>query len=183
MALGATHRTAQHTCNPTVQEHCTARGCQGFQYHYEIPCMQQRSHLPLAAVITPLAQSSADSSAIPVIDCGEEGPTRCSRCRAYINPFVRWVDADRDRSQFACNLCGAKGTVSDSRLAQLQRPEIELYAPPPSATLVPPRTEPSVLFQLMTSARTLLLHGLLFEAAPYAATQPRLCCSLSLSDG
>ena len=87
--------------------------------------MQQRSYLPLAAVITPLAQPSADSSTIPVIDCGEEGPTRCSRCRAYINPFVRWSESDRDRSHFTCNLCGAKGTVSDARLAQIQRPEIE----------------------------------------------------------
>jgi protein transport protein SEC24 len=31
------------------------------------------------------------------------GPIRCSRCKAYINPFMRFVDQGR---RFICNLCG-----------------------------------------------------------------------------
>ena len=29
---------------------------------------------------------------IPLIDYGEEGPFRCYRCKAYVNPFMNFVD-------------------------------------------------------------------------------------------
>lgn len=38
-----------------------------------------------------------------VVDSGEEGPVRCSRCKAYMNPFVAFVDGGR---KFRCNICG-----------------------------------------------------------------------------
>lgn len=31
------------------------------------------------------------------------GPLRCGRCRAYINPFMRFTDYGR---KFTCNFCG-----------------------------------------------------------------------------
>jgi hypothetical protein len=31
------------------------------------------------------------------------GPIRCSRCKAYINPFMRFIDQGK---HFVCNLCG-----------------------------------------------------------------------------
>jgi protein transport protein SEC24 len=31
------------------------------------------------------------------------GPIRCSRCKAYINPFMRFSDQGK---HFICNLCG-----------------------------------------------------------------------------
>lgn len=91
--------------------------------------VQTQSHLPLAAIITPLAQGHPEEDPLPLIDCGPEGPTRCTRCRAYINPFVRFVDNDPSRTAFLCNLCGARGTMSEDRARQLQRPELELYVP------------------------------------------------------
>jgi len=39
---------------------------------------------------------------VPVVDMGPSGPIRCTRCRAYINPFVLFIDGGR---QFRCNLC------------------------------------------------------------------------------
>jgi hypothetical protein len=38
-----------------------------------------------------------------VVDFGEGGPLRCGRCKAYINPFMRFVDGGR---RFQCNMCG-----------------------------------------------------------------------------
>ncbi|RVW99549.1 Protein transport protein Sec24-like CEF [Vitis vinifera] len=38
-----------------------------------------------------------------VVDFGESGPVRCSRCKGYINPFMKFIDQGR---RFICNLCG-----------------------------------------------------------------------------
>jgi hypothetical protein len=38
-----------------------------------------------------------------VVDSGESGPVRCTRCKAYINAFMAFVDAGR---KFRCNICG-----------------------------------------------------------------------------
>ncbi|KAG5250863.1 Protein transport protein [Salix suchowensis] len=47
----------------------------------------------------------------PVVDFGESGPVRCSRCKGYINPFMKFIDHGR---RFICNFCGfADETPSD----------------------------------------------------------------------
>jgi protein transport protein SEC24 len=38
-----------------------------------------------------------------VVDFGEGGPVRCTRCKAYMNAFMAFVDAGR---KFRCNICG-----------------------------------------------------------------------------
>lgn len=38
-----------------------------------------------------------------MVDFGEGGPVRCSRCKAYINPFMKFIDQGR---KFICNFCG-----------------------------------------------------------------------------
>ncbi|PHT46967.1 Protein transport protein-like, partial [Capsicum baccatum] len=38
-----------------------------------------------------------------VVDFGESGPVRCSRCKGYINPFMKFIDQGR---RFICNFCG-----------------------------------------------------------------------------
>ncbi|CAI5520886.1 unnamed protein product [Closterium sp. Naga37s-1] len=74
------------------------------------------SAMPLSIMIQPFAlQDPADTPVHPfalqdpadtpvhVVDFGEMGPVRCHRCKAYINPFMRFVDHGR---KFICNLCG-----------------------------------------------------------------------------
>ena len=39
---------------------------------------------------------------IPCIDYGEEGPFRCQRCKAYINPYMTFSDWGQ---KVECNLC------------------------------------------------------------------------------
>ncbi|RYP12814.1 hypothetical protein DL765_007134 [Monosporascus sp. GIB2] len=58
--------------------------------------------LPLGLILQPLAKLSAGEAEIPVLDFGDQGPPRCRRCRAYINPFMMFRSGG---SKFVCNLC------------------------------------------------------------------------------
>ncbi|KAI1817650.1 Sec23/Sec24 trunk domain-containing protein [Poronia punctata] len=58
--------------------------------------------LPLGLVLQPLAPLQAGEQEIPVLDFGDQGPPRCHRCRAYINPFMMFRSGG---SKFVCNLC------------------------------------------------------------------------------
>ncbi|KAH9905979.1 beta-sandwich domain of Sec23/24 [Xylariomycetidae sp. FL2044] len=58
--------------------------------------------LPLGLVLQPLAKLQPGEMEVPVLDFGEQGPPRCRRCRAYINPFMMFRSGG---SKFVCNLC------------------------------------------------------------------------------
>ncbi|KAG4907429.1 hypothetical protein AAZX31_20G097600 [Glycine max] len=61
------------------------------------------SGMQLAMLVQPLALPHPSEEPIQVVDFGESGPVRCSRCKAYINPFMKFIDQGR---RFICNLCG-----------------------------------------------------------------------------
>ncbi|KAF8404084.1 hypothetical protein HHK36_008961 [Tetracentron sinense] len=96
----------------------------------QIPCtgdLLATSSMPLALMVQPLALPHPSEEPIQVIhsflsftifvdlyvrkrgrndlivDFGENGPVRCSRCKGYINPFMKFIDQGR---RFICNLCG-----------------------------------------------------------------------------
>ncbi|KAJ6842510.1 protein transport protein Sec24-like [Iris pallida] len=72
----------------------------------QIPCtadLLSTSSMPLALMVQPLALPHPEEEPVQVVDFGESGPLRCSRCKGYINPFMRFVDHGR---RFICNLCG-----------------------------------------------------------------------------
>lgn len=49
--------------------------------------------------------------AVPqVVDLGELGPVRCGRCKAYMNPYMRWTDGGKT---FVCNFCGQGNPCPD----------------------------------------------------------------------
>ncbi|KAK3942013.1 hypothetical protein QBC46DRAFT_284758 [Diplogelasinospora grovesii] len=58
--------------------------------------------LPLGLLLQPLAPLQAGELAVPVLDFGDQGPPRCHRCRAYINPFMMFRSGG---NKFVCNLC------------------------------------------------------------------------------
>jgi len=60
------------------------------------------SAVPFGVVVQPLADVPLQEGAVPVVDCGDAGPIRCIRCRAYISPFFSFLDGGRS---FQCNLC------------------------------------------------------------------------------
>lgn len=72
----------------------------------QVPCtadLLTTSGMQLAMLVQPLALPHPSEEPIQVVDFGEGGPVRCSRCKAYINPFMKFVDQGR---RFVCNLCG-----------------------------------------------------------------------------
>lgn len=141
----------QGNCNPKFMRLTT----------YSMPFsdeLAQTAQLPLAVNLQPLAQLRPDESQIPVIDCGASGPPRCKRCRAYINPWVIFVEGGQ---KWMCNLCGTATEVAQDyfcnldmsgrradfeQRVELQKGTVEFIAPreywaiqskPPSSVLLP----------------------------------------------
>ncbi|CAN1765018.1 Protein transport protein Sec24-like At4g32640 [Linum perenne] len=72
----------------------------------QIPCTADllvTSGMQLALLVQPLALPHPSEEPIQLVDFGEGGPVRCSRCKGYINPFMKFIDQGR---RFICNLCG-----------------------------------------------------------------------------
>lgn len=70
-----------------------------------IPASSEALHttgLPLGLMLQPLARLQHGEGEVPVLDFGDIGPPRCSRCRAYINPFMMFRSGG---NKFVCNLC------------------------------------------------------------------------------
>ncbi|KAK6233036.1 hypothetical protein SCA6_003109 [Theobroma cacao] len=73
---------------------------------HQIPCtadLLTNCGMQLALLVQPLALPHPSEEPIPVVDFGENGPIRCSRCKGYINPFMKFIDHGR---RFICNFCG-----------------------------------------------------------------------------
>ena len=87
--------------------------------------------LPLGLILQPLAPLQAGERPIPVLDFGDLGPPRCSRCRAYINPFMTFRSGG---NKLVCNMCTFPNDVipeyfaptdpSGVRVDRAQRPEL-----------------------------------------------------------
>ncbi|KAL3419687.1 Sec23/Sec24 trunk domain-containing protein [Phlyctema vagabunda] len=87
--------------------------------------------LPLGLLLQPLASLQPGEVEIPVLDFGDVGPPRCSRCRAYINPFMVFRSGG---NKFVCNMCNYANDVppeyfsaltpQGARLDREQRPEL-----------------------------------------------------------
>lgn len=60
--------------------------------------------VPFGLVISPLARVMDDEMPPPIVDMGELGPVRCIRCKAYMSPFMQFIDGGR---KFQCLLCKA----------------------------------------------------------------------------
>uniref|UniRef100_H3ATB3 SEC24 homolog C, COPII coat complex component n=2 Tax=Latimeria chalumnae TaxID=7897 RepID=H3ATB3_LATCH len=72
------------------------------------PELAQLSHLPLAAIIKPLASLPASEAPPPVVDHGEFGPVRCTGCRAFMCPSMQFIEVGQ---RFRCPFCMALSDV------------------------------------------------------------------------
>jgi protein transport protein SEC24 len=89
--------------------------------------------LPLGIILQPLAALSAGEQPVPVLDFGDTGPPRCSRCRTYINPFMTFRSGG---NKFVCNMCTFPNDVPPEyfapadnagvRVDREERPELKL---------------------------------------------------------
>ncbi|OQR82847.1 protein transporter Sec24, partial [Achlya hypogyna] len=145
--------------------------------------------IPLSAVICPLAPLAPGEADLPVVDFGPTGPLRCTRCRAYVSPFTKFIQAGR---KFVCSICtlhnetpreyycsvdqmGRRRDVLER--AELARGSVEFVVPP--AYAVRPPQEPIVVFVLDVSLfafQSGLVQGVLAAIAavvPQLAQNPR----------
>ncbi|XP_069609346.1 protein transport protein Sec24C isoform X2 [Ranitomeya imitator] len=64
--------------------------------------MAKQSQVPIAAVIKPLATLPSDEAPPCMVDHGETGPIRCNRCKAYMCPYMQFIEGGR---RFQCCFC------------------------------------------------------------------------------
>eukprot|EP01083_Nonionella_stella_P211212 763908_1 len=76
----------------------------------------ESTHLLIAAVIQPLANVGLNEEKVSYVDPGPDGPVRCSRCRAYVNPFFKFVDNGK---VFICNMCNMQNDVPHHYICNL----------------------------------------------------------------
>ena len=99
---------------------------------YTVPAteeLRKQSGVPFALVLTPMANVSDGEVDPPTTDFGPTGPVRCIRCKAYMSPFMQFVDGGR---RFQCAFCKATTEVpadyfqhldhTGMRLDRYQRP-------------------------------------------------------------
>lgn len=78
----------------------------------------KESKFPFAAVIQPYA-SVYSQDAFPVVQYGaNQGIVRCNECRAYVNPFTKFVE---NGSKYRCNICNTINAVPSYYLASLDQ--------------------------------------------------------------
>ncbi|KAL2554424.1 Protein transport protein Sec24-like [Forsythia ovata] len=92
--------------------------------------LASRWHLPLGAVVCPLAEAP-DGEEVPIVNFATTGIIRCRRCRTYVNPHVTFTDSGR---KWRCNICSLLNDVPGDYFAHLdasgrrvdldQRPEL-----------------------------------------------------------
>ena len=93
--------------------------------------MMKQTAVPFGLVICPFAKLEEGEIEPPVVDLGELGPVRCGRCKAYMCPFMQFIDGGR---RFHCPFCKATTEVpaeyfqhldhTGMRMDKYQRPEL-----------------------------------------------------------
>ncbi|CAH8616036.1 unnamed protein product [Schistosoma haematobium] len=87
--------------------------------------------IPFSLTISPFAVQHTEDMNVVISDMGPQGPVRCVRCKAYMNPFMNFIDGGR---RFQCPLCNGLTEVAAEYFAHLdhtgrrvdagQRPEL-----------------------------------------------------------
>ncbi|XP_029469643.1 protein transport protein Sec24D [Rhinatrema bivittatum] len=95
--------------------------------------MAKQAQIPLAAVIKPFAAIPPNETPLHVVNHGETGPIRCNRCKAYMCPFMQFIDGGR---RYQCGFCNCVNEVPPfyfqhldhigRRTDHYQRPELSL---------------------------------------------------------
>lgn len=118
------------------QGYCSPRFLRASMYNVPTTMdMMKQTKLPLALILSPMAECKPQENPPPVVDMGEVGPVRCVRCKAYMCPFMQFVDGGR---RFHCLFCKATTEVppdyfqhldhTGMRVDRFDRPELMLGA-------------------------------------------------------
>ncbi|KAM9426624.1 protein transport protein Sec24D isoform 2-T2 [Pholidichthys leucotaenia] len=78
---------------------------------YSLPCtseLAKQCQVPLAAIIKPFATLPKSERPLYVVNHGDTGPVRCNRCKAYMCPYMQFIDGGR---RFHCGFCNCVNEV------------------------------------------------------------------------
>lgn len=105
---------------------------------YNVPAtidMMKQTAVPFGIVVSPLARTLDEEYSPPIVNMGEIGPVRCNRCKAYMCPYMQFIDGGR---RFHCLFCKATTEVppeyfqhldhTGQRVDRFERPELILGA-------------------------------------------------------
>ncbi|XP_047422343.1 protein transport protein Sec24D isoform X1 [Sciurus carolinensis] len=95
--------------------------------------LAKQAQVPLAAVLQPFATPPADETPLYLVNHGENGPVRCNRCKAYMCPFMQFIEGGR---RYQCGFCNCVNDVPPfyfqhldhlgRRLDHYEKPELSL---------------------------------------------------------
>ncbi|KAM4810861.1 protein transport protein Sec24D [Urocitellus parryii] len=125
--------------------------------------LAKQAQVPLAAVLQPFATPPADETPLYLVDHGENGPVRCNRCKAYMCPFMQFIEGGR---RYQCGFCNCVNEVPPfyfqhldhlgRRLDHYEKPELSLGSYEYVATLDycrknKPPSPPAFIFMINVS--------------------------------
>lgn len=103
---------------------------------YNVPItndLMKQTAVPFGLVISPMARVAEGEVTPPIVNFGELGPVRCVRCKAYMCPYMQFIDSGR---RFQCLFCKASTDVpaeyfqhldhTGQRMDRYDRPELVL---------------------------------------------------------
>lgn len=64
----------------------------------------KQTAVPFSLVVSPMARVVDQEYEPPIVNFGDLGPVRCIRCKAYMCPFMQFIDSGR---RFQCLFCKA----------------------------------------------------------------------------
>ncbi|XP_048364978.1 protein transport protein Sec24D [Sphaerodactylus townsendi] len=95
--------------------------------------MAKQAQIPLAAIIKPFANVLPNETPLYLVNHGETGPIRCNRCKAYMCPFMQFIEGGR---KYQCGFCNCVNDVPPfyfqhldhigRRIDHYERPELSL---------------------------------------------------------
>ncbi|KAJ8982087.1 hypothetical protein NQ317_011085 [Molorchus minor] len=103
---------------------------------YNVPISQdilKQTAVPFSLVVSPMARTIEGEYPPPIVNFGELGPIRCIRCKAYMCPYMQFIDSGR---RFQCLFCKVTTDVpaeyfqhldhTGQRMDRYERPELIL---------------------------------------------------------
>ncbi|XP_066536541.1 protein transport protein Sec24D [Hoplias malabaricus] len=112
---------------------------------YTFPCtsdLAKQCQVPLATIIKPFATVPQNETPVYLVNHGEAGPIRCNRCKAYMCPFMLFIEGGR---RYQCVFCSCVNEVPvhyfqhldhmGRRVDLYERPELSLGSYEFTATL------------------------------------------------
>ncbi|KAJ8008271.1 hypothetical protein DPEC_G00103070 [Dallia pectoralis] len=78
---------------------------------YSFPCtadLAKQCQVPLATIIKPFATVPKNETPLYLVNHGDTGPIRCNRCKAYMCPYMQFIDGGR---RFQCGFCSCVNEV------------------------------------------------------------------------